>query len=401
MLRTLFFVALLGLSACAVSREARAHQARLKRANALLTTTPLVDTHIDFPWSLVERKEWFQPGYTGLALRHPGGEFDYERARQGGLVGAFMSIYIPSAMQLQKGRCRSMADSLITLVEQVAAAHPTRFMLAPRADDVLAAHQQGKVALPMGMENGAPIETVADVAHFYRRGIRYVTLTHNRDNQICDSSRDSSRTNQGLSPFGYQVVAEMNRLGMMVDVSHLSDEAISDVLGTVRKPVVASHSACRHMTPGFQRNLPDSLIVAIARQGGVIQVPFSHYFLSTESRQEFDQAEKKMKNKGLSDDSKPEARAFMRKELTRLNTSVRTVADQIDYIRRLVGIDHVGLGSDFDGVGLALPPDLADVSMYPNLLAELYRRGYSDADVRKVCSDNLLRVWRANEKGER
>jgi membrane dipeptidase len=384
----------IALAGCATHR---AHEARLAHARRILATTPLVDTHIDFPWSLVERNEWYQPGYTALALRHPGGEFDFERARQGGLVGAFMSIYIPSALQLQKGRCRSMADSLITVIDQVVTNHPNQFMRADRADDVITAFQRQKIALPMGMENGAPIERIEDVAYFHKRGIRYVTLTHNKDNQICDSSRDAARTNQGLSPFGEAVVREMNRVGIMVDVSHLSDETIVDVLRVSTKPLVASHSACRHFTPGFARNLPDSLVQAVARTGGVIQVPFSHYFLSTDSRSEFDAAEQRMKQSGFNDDKKPEAKAFMRKELKKMDTNVGTVADQIDYIVRLVGIDHVGLGSDFDGVGLALPVDLADVSMYPNLIAELLRRGYSEADIKKVCGENLLRVWRANE----
>jgi membrane dipeptidase len=399
MIRTILFLTLL----CCVSlnckslKTSREHQARLKQARTIIASAPLVDTHIDFPYSLTERNEWYQPGYTALAIRHQGGDFDYERAKQGGLVGAFMSIYIPSSFQLQKGRCRSTADSLITVIDQVVAAHPDKFMKANRAEDVMIAFKNGKVALPMGMENGAPIEKIEDVAYFHKRGIRYVTLTHNKDNQICDSSRDKARTHGGLSPFGVEVVREMNRVGIMVDVSHLSDETISDVIRLSKKPLVASHSACRHFTPDFFRNMPDSLVIGVAKGGGVIQVPFSHYFLSTASKAEFDGAEKRMKDKGFNDEKKPEAKAFMRKELAKTQTDVGTVVDQIDYIVKLVGVDHVGLGSDFDGVGLALPNDLADVSMYPNLVAELLRRGYSAADIRKICGENLLRVWRANE----
>jgi membrane dipeptidase len=385
------------LSSCTHWREGRAQKANLARARQILAATPIVDTHIDFPWSLVERREWFMPGYTALALRHPGGDFDFERAVQGGLYGAFMSIYIPAVYQQQEGRSRQVADSLILAVEQVAAAHPARFTLAYRAADVMSAFKQGKVALPMGMENGSPVDKIEDVAYFHKKGIRYITLTHSRNNKICDSSYDTTRTHGGLSTFGREVVREMNRVGIMVDVSHLSDASIVDVLEVANKPLLASHSACRHFTPGFIRNLPDSLIVAIAKTNGVIQVPFSHYFLTANSRTEFQAAEKKLTAKGF-DEQSPEARFFMRKELVKNTvTNVKTVADQIDYIVRLVGINHVGIGSDFDGVGLALPPDLADVSMYPNLLAELLRRGYSDADIRKICSENLLRVWKANE----
>lgn len=393
---TYFLFSMLILSSCGWSKEARMHKKHLKEARQMLTTTPIIDTHIDFPWSLVEHNEWYQPGYTALALKHPGGEFDFERAVKGGLYGAFMSIYIPAGFQKTPGRSREVADSLITLIDQITAAHPARFAKAMKSSDIMTNFKNGIVSMPMGMENGSPIDKIEDVAYFQKRGIRYVTLTHSRDNQICDSSYDTLQTNGGLSPFGKEVVKEMNRVGIMVDVSHLSDKSIVDVLKIAKKPLLASHSGCRHFTPGFIRNLPDSLIVAIAKTNGVIQVPFSHYFLTSNSRDEFKKAEAKLNEKGYNPQT-PEARYFMKKELQKVSTSVKTVADQIDYIKKLVGIDHVGIGSDFDGVGLALPPDLADVSMYPNLLAELLRRGYSESDIRKICSENLLRVWKANE----
>lgn len=368
-----------------------------KRARRLLQTTPIIDTHIDFPYRLVERGVWPKAGFEALALRHPEGHFDYERARKGGLYGAFMSIYIPAAYQQKPpGSARALADSLIDLVHAVARAYPDKFAVAYRADDIERNFQKGIVSLPMGMENGAPIEALADVAYFHQRGIRYITLAHSRDNRISDSSYDTSRTHGGLSAFGRDVVREMNRVGIMVDVSHLSDQAIWDVLAISNRPVIATHSACRHFTPGFERNLPDTLIRAIAQKGGVIQVPFSHYFISTESRRAFRTAEARMKEQNIPKES-AKARRFMEKELTRAGFSVRHVADHIDHIRRIAGIDHVGLGSDFDGVGLAIPPDLADVSMYPNLIAELFRRGYTDEEVRKVCYLNALRVWKANE----
>ena len=391
-MRLLLLLPFLLLLACTGSRDA----ASQRQARQILRTTPVIDTHIDFPWSLVERKEWYQPGYTALALRHPGGDFDYERAKQGGLYGAFMSIYIPAAYQKQKGRSKEVADSLIDMVHAIAKTFPQNFALALRAEDVERNFTKGIVSLPMGMENGAPMEAISDVAYFHQRGIRYVTLVHGRDNQICDSSYDTLHTHGGLSPYGRQVVQEMNRVGIMVDVSHLSDESIWDVVEVARKPLIATHSACRHFTPGFERNLSDTLIRAIARTGGVVQVPFSHYFLSTQARAEFKAAEEIMKAKKL-DENSPEARKFMRKQLAKGSISVKTVADHIDRLKKLVGVDHIGLGGDFDGVGLALPPDLADVSMYPNLIAELLRRGYTEAEIKKICYQNTIRVWKANE----
>lgn len=377
------------LAACATHKTPRS-------LDKIMAETPVVDTHIDFPWHLAEHNKWFKPGYTDLAVKNPEGDFDFERAKKGSLYGAFMSIYIPAANQKVPGRSKQVADSLIDVVNAVVKAHPDKFALAMRADDVLKNFKKGIVSLPMGMENGAPIEALPDVAYFHGRGIRYVTLTHSRNNRICDSSYDTLKTHGGLSEYGRQVVREMNRVGIMVDVSHLSDGSIADVLKVAKKPLIATHSACRHFTPGFERNLPDSFIVAIAKTGGVVQVPFSHYFLSTKARDVFKQAEKAMKDKGLSETS-AEGRAFMRAELTRAGITVRDVADHIDHIKKLVGIDHVGIGSDYDGVGLALPPDLADVSAYPHLVAELLRRGYSEEDIAKICYKNVLRVWKANE----
>jgi len=397
MTRTILFIsAVLAFFACSTGKSGNDADKNLRRARAILAQTPIVDTHIDFPWHLVERNKWYKPGYTAWALKNPDGDFDFERAKKGGLYGAFMSIYIPARYQKEPGRSKQVADSLIDMVYAVARDYPGKFALAMTANDVTTNFKKGIVSLPMGMENGAPIETLADVDYFHRRGIRYVTLAHSRDNKICDSSYDTLHTHKGLSEFGRQVVREMNRVGIMVDVSHLSDDAIWDVLEIARKPLIATHSACRHFTPGFERNLSDTLIRAIAKTGGVVQVPFSHYFLSTDARAKFAAAEKALKDKKL-DENSPEGRAFMKSQLTLAGITVRDVVDHIDHIKKLVGIEYIGLGSDFDGVGLALPPDLADASMLPNLVAELLRRGYSEADIRKICSENVLRVWRANE----
>ncbi|MFN0037645.1 MAG: dipeptidase [Saprospiraceae bacterium] len=393
----IFLFALLTLFSCS---ENKPQDDYLRRAHALLATTPIVDTHIDFPWHLVEHKKWYTPGYTAFAVKNPDGDFDWERAKKGGLYGPFMSIYIPAHFQKEPGRSKQVADSLIEMVNAIVRDYPDKFALAPRADDVLANFKKGIVSLPMGMENGSPMERIEDVAYFHQRGIRYVTLAHSRDNLISDSSYDTLHTHHGLSEYGREVVREMNRVGIMVDVSHLSDEAIMDVLEVATRPLIATHSACRHFTPGFERNLPDSLIRAIARTNGVVQVPFSQYFLGEKVGAAWRRAGKEREAQKVPELG-PEALKFFQ-EFGKKNgepfwISVREVADHIDHIKNLVGIDYVGLGSDFDGVGFALPPDLDDVDEFPNLIAELLRRGYSDDDVRKICNGNVLRVWRANE----
>jgi membrane dipeptidase len=394
---TLLLLALLSILSCTQNKPEDEY---LRRAKALLATTPIVDTHIDFPWHLVEHKKWYTPGYTAFALKNPEGDFDWERAKKGGLYGPFMSIYIPASFQKEPGRSKQVADSLIDMVHAIVKDYHDKFALAPRADDILTNFKKGIISLPMGMENGSPLDKIEDVAYFHQRGIRYVTLTHGKDNHISDSSYDTLHTHHGLSDYGREVVREMNRVGIMVDVSHLSDEAIMDVLEVAKKPLIATHSACRHFTPGFERNLPDSLIQAIAKTGGVVQVPFSQYFLGGKVRDAWKKADEEREARKIPEHG-PEALAFYQ-EYGKKNgepfwISVSVIADHIDHIKNLVGIDFVGLGSDFDGVGLALPPDLDDADEYPNLIAELLRRGYSDEDVRKICSGNVLRVWRANE----
>jgi membrane dipeptidase len=399
-MRYLLFLSVFLLPACRSTRNLPP-EALLKHARELLATTPIVDTHIDFPEHMSEHKKWFKPGYEAWAVNNPDGDFDWTRARQGGLSAPFMSIYIPSPTQLEKGRPKQLADSLINLVYGVVKGNPDKFALVTRASDIERNFAKGLISLPMGMENGAPIETLADVAYYYKRGIRYVTLTHAKDNQISDSSYDTKHTNGGLSSYGKDVVKEMNRVGMLVDVSHLSDDAIRDVVKVARKPLIATHSGCRYFTPGFERNLNDTLIRAIAQTNGVIQIPFSMFFLRGDSRDAWHKAEAALAAKKTITDGTPEARKFYQEYATStglpLYLTVREVADHIDHIVHIAGIDHVGFGSDFDGVGLALPHDLADVSMYPNLIAELIRRGYSDKAIKKICYGNVLRVWRANE----
>jgi membrane dipeptidase len=256
----------------------------------------------------------------------------------------------------------------------------------------------------MGMENGAPIEgKLANVAHFHGRGIRYITLAHSEDNHIADSSYDDGHKNRGLSRFGKKVVREMNRVGIMVDVSHVSDEAFADVIATTAVPVIASHSSCRAFTPGWERNMSDDMIRRLADNGGVIQVNFGSGFLSGElrtRREAHAEARRRFfaEHRLDEDDQDDEAAiAAWDREHPAPRGTVEDVADHIEHVVALVGHDHVGLGSDFDGVGDSLPEGLRDVSDYPNLLRVLLERGWTRENLEKLCSGNVLRVWRAVE----
>ncbi len=363
-----------------------------ERSQQLAQETLIVDTHIDVPDRLSARME-------DISTRTEHGDFDYVRAKEGGLNVAFMSIYV-SASHQDTGDAKEVADRLIDLVEKFAGDWPDKFAIATSVADVKQQAAQGKISLAMGMENGAPIETLEDLHHYYDRGIRYITLAHSRANQLSDSSFDANRPWNGLSPLGREVVTEMNRLGMMVDVSHISDEAFLDVTEVSTAPVIASHSSCRHFTPGFERNMSDELIRALAENGGVIDINFGSSFLVDAIRQgEAGMWIYYMENgvRPDSDEGKEYSRRY--REKTGLGyADVSDVVAHIDRVAQLAGANHVGLGSDFDGVGDSLPTGLKDVSYYPNLIYELLNAGYSEEDIGKVLSGNVLRVWSEVER---
>ncbi len=368
----------------------------MKKARRLAQEFIIVDTHIDTPIRLNDDEEDL--------TRRTKGDFDYVKAKEGGLNCAFMSIYIPSSYQ-QKGGAKRFAEKQIRMVERWTTTWPDKFMIARSVADVTAQFKTGKVSLAMGMENGAGIEdNLANVRYFYDRGIRYVTLTHGKDNRICDSSYDTTKTWQGLSPFGRTVVEEMNRVGIMVDVSHVSDSAFYQVMRLSKAPVIASHSSCRSFTPGFERNMSDEMIELLAAKGGVIQINFGSSFINDVYRNAGDNMDKiineHLKALGLSprDAAGREYARKYRKEHPIKLATVAEVADHIDHVVKLVGADYVGFGSDYDGVGDSLPDGLKDVSYYPYLIHELLKRGYSDEAVRKICGGNLLRVWREVEQ---
>jgi len=368
-------------------------------ADSLAHQYILTDGHVDLPYRLNVKHFRLEREYMGIPISTTEGDFDYERAKKGGLDAPFMSIYIPSRYQLKPDHGKQLADSLIMMVRGIAESIPDKFALAGTPAEVQANFKLGKISLPMGMENGAPVgNDISNIKYFYDRGIRYITLTHGKDNQICDSSYDTLQTWKGLSPFGEQVVAEMNRVGIMVDISHVSDSAFYDVMKLAKAPCIASHSSCRYYTPGFQRNMTDDMIKALASNGGVIQINFGASFLDSVARQNTtlrDSLEKILQDKKMTS-ADPAAQPIIEqfgKQHKELFSDVERVADHIDHVVKLVGINHVGIGSDYDGVGDSLPLGLKDVSTYPNLIFVLLKRGYSPEDIEKICSGNVFRVW--------
>jgi membrane dipeptidase len=370
-----------------------------KVADSLAQAYILIDGHVDLPYRLNVKHFRLEREYLGIPVSTTEGDFDYERAKKGGLDAPFMSIYIPSANQLTPGMGKPLADSLINMIEGIVQAHPDKFALARTPAEIEENTQAGKISLPLGMENGAPLgNDLSNVKYFYGRGIRYITLTHGKDNQICDSSYDTTATWNGLSPFGQEVVAEMNRTGIMVDISHISDSAFYDVMEITKAPAIASHSSCRYFTPGFKRNMSDEMIQRLAENGGVIQINFGASFLDSVARRNDplrDSLEKILVSKNLTskDDAAQPIIDQFAKEHSELYSDVARVADHIDHVVKIAGIDHVGIGSDYDGVGDSLPLGLKDVSAYPNLIAELLKRGYSASDIEKICYKNVFRVW--------
>ncbi|MBL0741486.1 dipeptidase [Chryseolinea lacunae] len=387
------------LTSCQEKKAVSADDALRAQAEELAHNYILVDTHVDLPYRLKVKHFRLEREYLGIPVSTKEGDFDFERAKKGGLDAPFMSIYIPSAYQSKPDQGKALADSLITMIEGIVTAIPDKFALAKTPQEIEANTKAGKISLPLGMENGAPIgNDLANVKYFFDRGIRYVTLTHGKDNQICDSSYDTLNTWKGLSPFGEKVVTEMNRVGIMVDISHVSDSTFYDVLRIAKAPVIASHSSCRFFTPGFQRNMSDDMITALGKNGGVIQINFGASFLDSLARINkdlLDSLEKTLEAKGLSSKdsaAQPIIDQFA-KDHAALYSDVERVADHIDHVVKLIGVDHVGIGSDYDGVGDSLPLGLKDVSDYPNLFYVLLKRGYTPADIEKICSGNIFRVW--------
>ena len=329
----------------------------------------IVDAHIDVPYRL--RSQLDQTGNFEDISDLTSLNFDYVKAMEGGLNIPFFSIYLPADTE-KSNTSFELANELIDMVESIVDDSPDKFFILK--DNVYVGNLPGQnlIGIALGIENGAPLEGKLErVKYFYERGIRYITLTHSKSNHISDSSYDDNKRWSGLSPFGKTLIQEMNDVGMMIDISHVSDEAFFEVLKLSKAPVIASHSSLRHFTPGWERNVSDEMLIELARNGGVLHINFGSSFIIDKSR---------------SNDAAPtEDNVF---------ATVEQVVDHIDRAVEVAGIDHIGIGSDFDGVGDTLPTGLKDVSYFPNLINEMLKRGYSISEIRKVLGGNTIRVWR-------
>ena len=356
----------------------------------------VIDMHADTAQRLVDEK-------VDLQNRLADGQFDAVRAREGGLDAQFFSIWVePELFGGGGARATARADIQIEAVRDLAAKHPETWELATTADDVRRIAATGKIAALMGLEGGYAIDDkIENVGRYYKLGVRYMSGAWSVSTSWAGSSGDEIGKTRGLNDFGKQVIREMNRLGMMVDVSHLSDKAFWDIVNTSTKPVIATHSGCRAITE-VPRNLTDEMIVALAKTGGVVNVIFYPEHIEpgySEKKKQVDEEISSLVQRA-SDEERGDAahkklardRVRAREYLKRLPpVSVSRIVDHIDHVVKLVGIDHVGIGSDFDGIQ-AVPADLSSVADLPNLTKELLRRGYSENDIDKILGGNMLRV---------
>ncbi|HEX8709721.1 MAG TPA: dipeptidase [Pyrinomonadaceae bacterium] len=360
----------------------------------------VVDTHNDITSMMID--EDYDLATPSAGKYHT----DLARMKQGGLTAEFFSIYVDKKYATAGGSARRALDQ-IDLVYRAAERYPNAIMMATSVEDIRRAKKQGKLAALMGIEGGHAIEnSLMALRDFYRLGVRYMTLTHNNTNDWADSSRDVARHN-GLTDFGKEVVREMNRLGMLVDVSHVSDKTMSDVLDVSTAPIIASHSSARALS-NHPRNIPDELLLRIARNGGVVMVNFYPVFIDQRAYDADRARDVRLKpqldelGRQFKDD--PKRLDEERKKLFDANplppTPLSVLIDHIDHIAKVAGVDHVGIGSDFDGVP-RLPEGMKDISELPNITYELLRRGYKEKDIRKILGENLLRVFAQAERTAR
>jgi membrane dipeptidase len=362
-----------------------------------------VDTHADTPSRLL--REGWSIGERHDPEERSSGCIDLPRMKEGGLDAEFFAVYVGQGERTPEGyvRAKERADQLLDALEKMGQDHPDLVEIARTPDDAYRLEKQGKRAAFIGMENGYPIgKDLSLVEYFYDRGVRYITLCHGGDNDICDSSFERRNPeDDGLSEFGKQVVAECNRWGIMVDISHASDQSFFDVLEASQVPVIASHSSVRALCD-HPRNLTDEMLVALAKNGGVIQICFVSSFVKTpDPNPERDAAIAGLEEKygSRSDISDDETRKKWREEYMAIRekfplqrAEIKDIVDHIDYVVDLIGVDYVGIGTDFDGGGGVEGCD--DVSDMPNITHELIRRGYSEDDIRKIWGGNLMRVFR-------
>jgi membrane dipeptidase len=346
------------------------------RARALHQQSPVIDGHNDYPWALRDLDPGKDFAKADISKPAPNLMTDVPRLRQGGVGGQFWSVYTPSTMMTGREATRVTLEQ-IDVVYRMTRQWPDTFQLARTAAETEQAIKAGRIASLIGMEGGHSIDdSLPALRMFYALGARYMTLTHNGNLRWADAAADKPAAG-GLTKFGEEVVREMNRLGMLVDLSHVSADTMEDALRVTAAPVIFSHSSARAIC-NVPRNVPDNILQSVAKNGGVVMVTFVPGFIS----------------QAVADfDAKPEAE---RKGMTAPTATLSQVADHIDHIRKLAGIDHIGLGGDFDGITQVVQ-GLEDVSKYPDLTAELLKRGYKDDEIRKILGLNVLRVMRQAE----
>lgn len=366
---------------------------------AVLRDVPLIDGHNDAPWAIRSRtsNSIADFDFTDTAdLKRPM-HTDIERLRRGGVGGQFWSVWVP--VDLGPGDAVVTVLEQIDLVRRLVRAYPESLELALTADDVVRIHREGKIASLIGMEGGHSIaDSIAVLRQLYDLGVRYMTLTHWSNTGWVDAATDEPE-HGGLSPFGEIVVKEMNRLGMLVDLSHVSAAAMHDVLDVTRTPVIFSHSCAAALNP-HPRNVPDDVLRRVAENRGIVMVNFGSFFLDEKVTARYAAHEAEEKRLEVLHPGNPQAVKDGLKAWLDANplwtVPLGLLADHIEHIRDVAGIDHVGLGSDYDGIG-ALPAGMEDVTGYPRLLAELMRRGWSREDIAKLAGLNILRVMREAE----
>jgi membrane dipeptidase len=368
----------------------------LVRARAVLDAAPVVDGHNDVPWAIrTSKTNPMDVAAYDLRKTTPG-QTDLARLRQGHVGGQFWSVFIPGEGKAD-GYAKTQLEQ-IELTRRMIDAYPKDLVLALTADDVTRAFREKRVASLIGMEGGHAIEnSLGALRAYYDLGARYMTLTHNVTLDWADAAGDAPK-HGGLTRFGEEVVREMNRLGMLVDLSHVSPETMDDALRVAEAPVIFSHSSARALND-VPRNVPDDILARVKTNGGVVMVTFVAAFVSPEIGKAMAPAyaEFKRRTAGLTDTN--EVERIMREEFAKVSAPKATlgqVADHIEHVRQVAGVDHVGLGGDYDGND-NWPVGLEDVSKYPDLFAELVRRGWSDDDLKKLASGNILRALREAE----
>jgi membrane dipeptidase len=368
----------------------------LEHARKLLESTPLIDGHNDLPWEIREAKGAPRDvAAYNLRVRAPK-QTDLPRLAEGKVGAQFWSIYIPGEIK-DSGYARVQLEQF-DIARRMIARYPERLALALTADDIERDFKRGRIASLLGMEGGHAIEnSLGALRSYYDLGARYMTLTHNVTLDWADAALDTARHN-GLTEFGKEVVREMNRLGMLVDLSHVSPAVMSDALDVTEAPVIFSHSSARALTD-HPRNVPDSILARLPKNGGVVMVTFVPAFVSPEAAVwDFDYQREWNRLKATVSDTAERRRLAdeWKTAHPQPRATLKQVADHIDHVRQVAGVDHVGIGSDFDGID-TVPEGLEDVSKFPQLFAELIRRGWSDEDLSKLAGGNTLRVLRAAE----